>query len=521
MPQTRPRPSEAAPGWRAGVATFSALPTTGVRDGEVWRVLDTDTGWTWDAVSSTWKPYAGAGLPPGSHASTHASIGSDTVTPAAIDAEPAFSKNTAFNKNFGTNVGEVAQGNDARIPTQSENDALVGTSGTPSGTNKFVTNTDPRNSDARTPTAHAISHEGGADAVSPAGIGAEPAFAKNTAFNKNFGAIVGTVTEGNDSRLSDARTPTAHAASHEGGADAVSPAGIGAESAFAKNTAFNKNFGNAVGTVLEGNNARVPTGDAGAANGAAILDAALTTGSIPFADAGGTGKLAQDNASLFWDRVNKRLGIGTATPNASAILDLTSTTKGFLPPRMTAVQRDAIATPAAGLTIYDTTNNKADFYNGTVWRAFVSTDISTFVVGSIPFATGAHHLSDDNANLFWDNVTKRLGIGTPTPSESLHVDGQVRVDRVIFDRPGSVQSSYIEKGSAGVAKGIGFYTLSTERMSILEGGNVGINSTNPTSKLQVVGLVIHANNAAAVAGGLTVGAFYRTGGDPDPVCVVH
>lgn len=40
--------------------------------------------------------------------------------------------------------------------------------------------------------------------------GKEPAFSKNTAFNKNFGSTSGTVCQGNDSRLSDARTPTAH-----------------------------------------------------------------------------------------------------------------------------------------------------------------------------------------------------------------------------------------------------------------------------------------------------------------------
>ncbi len=39
--------------------------------------------------------------------------------------------------------------------------------------------------------------------------------------------------------------------------------------------------------------------------------------------------------------------------------------------------------------------------------------------------------------------------------------------------------------------------------------------------MAVLGLNIYANNAAATGGGLTVGAFYRTGADPDQVCVVH
>lgn len=50
------------------------------------------------------------------------------------------------------------------------------------------------------------------------------------------------------------------------------------------------------------------------------------------------------------------VGIGVATPNASAALDISSTTKGLLPPRMTMAQRDAIATPATGLLIYQTDN---------------------------------------------------------------------------------------------------------------------------------------------------------------------
>ena len=47
-----------------------------------------------------------------------------------------------------------------------------------------------------------------------------------------------------------------------------------------------------------------------------------------------------------------------STTNASAMLDVKSTEKGFLMPRMTAVQRDAIALPSTGLMIYCTDNNQ-------------------------------------------------------------------------------------------------------------------------------------------------------------------
>jgi len=61
------------------------------------------------------------------------------------------------------------------------------------------------------------------------------------------------------------------------------------------------------------------------------------------------------------------VGIGTVNPNTSAKLDVESTTQGFLPPRMTTLQRDAIVEPAAGLTIYNTTVNCLQWWNGTIW----------------------------------------------------------------------------------------------------------------------------------------------------------
>ncbi|MDP3723090.1 MAG: hypothetical protein Q8R91_06305, partial [Candidatus Omnitrophota bacterium] len=74
-------------------------------------------------------------------------------------------------------------------------------------------------------------------------------------------------------------------------------------------------------------------------------------------------------ASLFAVEAGGNVGIGTTSPAATAILDLTSTTKGLLAPRMTTTQRDAITSPAAGLLLYNTSTNAYNVYNGTSWGA--------------------------------------------------------------------------------------------------------------------------------------------------------
>ena len=59
------------------------------------------------------------------------------------------------------------------------------------------------------------------------------------------------------------------------------------------------------------------------------------------------------------------LGIGVASPDASALLEMSSTTKGFCPPRMTTVQRNGIASPLKGLIVYDTDLDQWMGNNGT------------------------------------------------------------------------------------------------------------------------------------------------------------
>jgi hypothetical protein len=68
--------------------------------------------------------------------------------------------------------------------------------------------------------------------------------------------------------------------------------------------------------------------------------------------------------------VRNQMTVGSTTTAAtSAALDLISTTRGFNPPRMTTSQRDAIASPTAGMLIYNTTTSAVNVYSGTAWGA--------------------------------------------------------------------------------------------------------------------------------------------------------
>ena len=69
-----------------------------------------------------------------------------------------------------------------------------------------------------------------------------------------------------------------------------------------------------------------------------------------------------------------QVGVGTTTPDASSALDITSTTKGLLIPRMTETQRDAISSPATGLMIYQTDGTVGFYYyNGSSWVEVAAT----------------------------------------------------------------------------------------------------------------------------------------------------
>ncbi|MDB5194323.1 MAG: hypothetical protein JWN50_337 [Parcubacteria group bacterium] len=204
------------------------------------------------------------------------------------------------------------------------------------------------------------------------------------------------------------------------------------------------------------------------------------------------------------------LGIGTSAPNASAIADFTSTSKGFLAPRMTDVQRDAIVSPAAGLLIYNTVANAYNVYNGSTW-----TTVGSGGGGSSQWTTSGN-------NIYY--TTGNIGVGTNQPFNA-KIESFSSTATALPNSLGSTQASSTARfGNGTVALDFGAYnaglaawiqatnpaSLGTSYPILLNPnsdstGFVGIGNTAPTEKLDVQGTAatnIKVKSTGAFAAGL-------------------
>lgn len=112
---------------------------------------------------------------------------------------------------------------------------------------------------------------------------------------------------------------------------------------------------------------------------------------------------------LFFAQITfAQIGISPTNtpPHASAMLDISSTNKGLLIPRMTTAQRIAIASPANGLTVYDTNTLGFWFYNGAAWQNLL---------------TVGNNLWLANGSDIYNNNSGNIGIGTNTPNAKMHI----------------------------------------------------------------------------------------------------
>ncbi|HBD27028.1 MAG TPA: hypothetical protein DC020_09450 [Flavobacterium sp.] len=102
-----------------------------------------------------------------------------------------------------------------------------------------------------------------------------------------------------------------------------------------------------------------------------------------------------------------QVGIGTTTPDDSAILELESTSKGLRLPRMTTAQRTAIASPVSALQVYDTTTNSIWIYNGTAWTEVGAGGSGTNVYTADGQLTGVRTVDQNNNNLTFQTGTAK------------------------------------------------------------------------------------------------------------------
>ncbi|MFT4599722.1 MAG: hypothetical protein ACI9WM_001977, partial [Arenicella sp.] len=129
--------------------------------------------------------------------------------------------------------------------------------------------------------------------------------------------------------------------------------------------------------------------------------------------------------------IQAQVGIGTTTPDASSILDVNSTSKGLLPPRMTAAQRNAISSPVAGLMIWCTdcgASGEIQIYNGSDWVNFIGGNRQLTSMGLIGLdidGEAAGDYSGYSVSLSSDGST--VAIGAPSNDGTGSNAGHVRL----------------------------------------------------------------------------------------------
>lgn len=206
-----------------------------------------------------------------------------------------------------------------------------------------------------------------------------------------------------------------------------------------------------------------------------------------------------------------------AAPAASAMLDVSSTTMGVLIPRMTTAQRTAIAAPATGLYVYDTTTGSFWYFDGTTWQEMLNGNTGWRLTGNSIAAANLIGTTNAQAFRFYCNNVERMRIN-PT-------DGEVVVGATASPYAGDELAAvataalpFAVNGYCSVAGGAGtwgeVFAASTTGFSAVQGvysgsgagsGVLGNYAGTNTSNTRA-GVTGYLSQAAANAGGAgTVG----------------
>ncbi|MCD4735066.1 MAG: right-handed parallel beta-helix repeat-containing protein, partial [Bacteroidales bacterium] len=141
--------------------------------------------------------------------------------------------------------------------------------------------------------------------------------------------------------------------------------------------------------------------------------------------------------SMTYTLVSQNVAItddGSYNADASAMLDVKSTSKGLLIPRVTSGQRDAISSPAKGLMVFVTSDSTFYYYDGSSWVTILSSNVPD------------NDWTISGSNMY-SGVTGNVGIGIPTPGQRLDVNGTVQATG--FSLPTGATNGFVLTSDAG------------------------------------------------------------------------
>ena len=181
---------------------------------------------------------------------------------------------------------------------------------------------------------------------------------------------------------------------------------------------------------------------------------------------------------------SQRVGINDdgSNPDNSAILDVKSTVKGLLTPRMSKIQRDAITTPATGLLIYQTDNTPAYYYyNGSSWTILGGTNIWNKIgsTNNIYYKGTSDTLVTFN---YLDGFRNGLKIYSPTNDKSV----QFTIDRGYNVAAINTNAATTELwANSGKQMAISMGKIDCQTNNIITTGSLGIGTSSPVSSLSI------------------------------------